>query len=386
MKIIFRSLFVSFLLCYACQNSTTEKDGLKTIYADITQWTKDRPVDSYADSVEFIPLETTDSSLIRAINQMIVKDERIYIVDQTQSAVLVFNNDGKFLFKLDKLGRGPDEYNGIQVVRVDEQYIYVLGMSELLLYDKYNGEFVRKHFIHPQDFFPIDLFVNSTSYYFLTAKGFPNQNIQATIAVFDKKDFQLQKCYMDPYYFMPRDYAPGKVFIESPYGILFHQKLNDTVYRLGEERLEPLFYINSGKYQLTQEAYEQLPMDENNQFRKVPYKAIFINNIAFFDKYLYFQCTQDFGENENLGVYFCYYSLENQQMTIFNNDDRNPQNKYHTDIFYFETCDDSGYCYSICYPFVITYARETKKETLIKELENIKAEDNPWVMKFRFKI
>ena len=37
MKIIFRSLFVSFLLCYACQNSTTEKNGLKTIYADITQ-------------------------------------------------------------------------------------------------------------------------------------------------------------------------------------------------------------------------------------------------------------------------------------------------------------------------------------------------------------
>lgn len=386
MKIIFRSLFVSFLLCYACQNSTTEKDGLKTIYADITQWTKDRPVDSYADSVEFIPLETTDSSLIRVINQMIVKDERIYIVDQTQSVVFVFNNDGKFLFKVDKLGRGPDEYNILQRVKVDEHNICVLGFGELLLYNKENGAFIRKYFIHPKDFSPIDLLVDSTSYYFLTAKGNPNQNIQATIVVFDKKDFQLQKCYMDPYYFTPRDYAPGKSFIQSPYGILFHQKLNDTVYRLSKEGLEPLFYINCGKHQLTQESYDQLPMDENNQFRKVPYKATFVGGITFFDKYLYFECTQDLGGNGDLGAYHCFYSLENQQMTIFNNDDRNPHNKYHTDIFNFDTSDSKGYCYSICYPFVITYARETKKETLIKELENVKAEDNPWVMKFRFKI
>lgn len=386
MKITFYySLFI-FLLCYACRHSTTEKEGLKTIYADLTQWTKDKPVDSYADSVEFIPLETNDSSLIRVINQLIVRDGRIYVLDLTQAAILVFNNNGKFLFKLDRLGRGPDEYNGMQTIDVDEQHICVLGNSELVLYDKNNGEFVRKYLINPQDFSPIDLFVDSTSYYFLTASGFPGQNIQATIAVYDKKSFQLTQCYMDPHYFKPREYASGKVFIDSPYGVLFHQKLNDTVYRLGEERLEPLFYINTGKHQLTQEAYEQLPMDENNQFRKVPYKATFVGGITFFDKYLYFRCTQDLGKNENLGMYFCYYSLNTQEMTVFNNDDRHPQNKYHTEFFYFDTCDEKGYCYSVCYPFVITYAREKKNGTLIKELEDIKAEDNPWLMKFRFKL
>lgn len=66
--------------------------------------------------------------------------------------------------------------------------------------------------------------------------------MQATVLVFDKEEFAFRKGYVDPFYFKERFHVTSTVFIPSPYGLLFHQVLNDTLYRLGEQGLEPLFF------------------------------------------------------------------------------------------------------------------------------------------------
>ena len=69
-----------------------------------------------AENVEYIPLQTTDSSLLGDVVLKIVNiDNRIYILNsvEDEDEILCFNTDGKFSYKINKTGRGPEEYLSI---------------------------------------------------------------------------------------------------------------------------------------------------------------------------------------------------------------------------------------------------------------------------------
>lgn len=102
-----------------------------------------RPVDHslaeyiiYADSlstelppmkrIRYIPLETTEASLIEEINKIIVRDSVFYIFDNMRKRVLLFDYEGKFISSIDKLGLGPGEYTYPSDMDVDKDgNIYV---------------------------------------------------------------------------------------------------------------------------------------------------------------------------------------------------------------------------------------------------------------------
>lgn len=69
-----------------------------------------------AENVEYMPLQTTDSSLLGDVVLKIVNiDNRIYILNsvEDEDEILCFNTDGKFSYKINKTGRGPEEYLSI---------------------------------------------------------------------------------------------------------------------------------------------------------------------------------------------------------------------------------------------------------------------------------
>ena len=82
--------------------------------------------------VEIIPLETTDESLITSIHQIIEYNNRFY-------------KSGKFLYKIDKTGDGPEEYNLISETIINQNKIYMLSpMGFIHVYD-IEGNFVDKY-------------------------------------------------------------------------------------------------------------------------------------------------------------------------------------------------------------------------------------------------
>lgn len=89
----------------------------------------------------FLPLETSDRSLLGSIDQLEVWKDRIYLLDTYKTnAVLVFSaTDGKFIHKIEGRGNGPGEFLSPHSFWIDRSdgSLYILDrmMSKLLRYD-----------------------------------------------------------------------------------------------------------------------------------------------------------------------------------------------------------------------------------------------------------
>jgi len=63
----------------------------------------------YFKHIELIPLETNDDVLIANLAKILYFQNRFYIVEQPQDIVLVFDEKGKFVYKVKKRGQGPGQ-------------------------------------------------------------------------------------------------------------------------------------------------------------------------------------------------------------------------------------------------------------------------------------
>jgi hypothetical protein len=94
-----------------------------------------KKLSEFAADIEYIPLQTKESSLMGSIIRKIVNiDKRIFI--QNRDGIMCFNVDGKFLFKLENRGRGPAEYTYLIDFDVssDNKSLTILSNSKLLVY------------------------------------------------------------------------------------------------------------------------------------------------------------------------------------------------------------------------------------------------------------
>lgn len=96
-----------FALIISCTHQTT---NIETIRSDA----KNKIALSHLFSnIRIIPLETNPSGLVGlSVRKIEYYQNKIFILNQLQSHrnILCFDNTGKFLFTIDKIGRGPGEY------------------------------------------------------------------------------------------------------------------------------------------------------------------------------------------------------------------------------------------------------------------------------------
>jgi hypothetical protein len=101
----------------------------------------------FGEKFSYVPLETTDESLIKlhSSSKMIVTDPYIFI-GEDHSPILCFERTtGKFLRTIGSLGQGPGEYQNPSEMEVDAEAkrIYIrVAPSHYLCYD-FDGEFLH---------------------------------------------------------------------------------------------------------------------------------------------------------------------------------------------------------------------------------------------------
>ncbi|MBE6229101.1 MAG: 6-bladed beta-propeller [Bacteroidales bacterium] len=100
----------------------------------------------YANSVEYIPLESTRESFLNSNSQFYCAGDYLYIFSRSLfnvKDVHVFNNKGKFIKKIGKYGRGPGEiamFCGLTIENdADPVEICVVGNDKIVIYDNYNN-------------------------------------------------------------------------------------------------------------------------------------------------------------------------------------------------------------------------------------------------------
>ena len=112
--------------------------------------------------IEYVPLETNDSILVRWNPNLISEQYIIYCNENGQ--IITFNRQGKVIHSFNHKGGGPEEYNYINNIVLDEkkEELYIEYAGKISIYS-INGKFKRR-FVLPKKILP-ECLTNYDEYY-----------------------------------------------------------------------------------------------------------------------------------------------------------------------------------------------------------------------------
>jgi hypothetical protein len=129
----------------------------KQLQTDITA-----KISTFADSISYIFLETSDDCLLPALSSLVYMDDQVIFV-RGGNHVYQFTSEGFFKNKIGKVGGGPEEYPQLLDVTIDDESKYIIILtanSTVFMYD-YQGNFVKKINL-PKDIRSIIYFRNNS--------------------------------------------------------------------------------------------------------------------------------------------------------------------------------------------------------------------------------
>lgn len=138
-----KSLGALLFILVACNPQKSNTDNRTIDIASVVGKGEIMDLSKIAKDITYVPLETTDSSLVGSIYSVFYENGHIYIRDNTKS-IKVFDSKGKYIKKINRYGRGPEEYTDIFDFSVIPKSgnITILSMSGTLNeYDMF-GNFV----------------------------------------------------------------------------------------------------------------------------------------------------------------------------------------------------------------------------------------------------
>jgi hypothetical protein len=117
-----------FLLAVSCKREISGSQGEHILLVDYSNKAKIK-LSEFVSDVSIIRLETTSNSIIGEISKIQFFNDRIYLLDMRSNAVYIFDISGKFIYELNKIGQGPEEYIALTDLQVNKNGIYVLDIS-----------------------------------------------------------------------------------------------------------------------------------------------------------------------------------------------------------------------------------------------------------------
>ena len=97
------------------------------------------------ESIEYVPLELTDESLVAEVLDLCISDEYIFVYSKRQDGILQFDRKGHFLRCMAKTGNGPGETGQIISITVDEENrLFCVSEYFSTSFYSFDGEFIKK--------------------------------------------------------------------------------------------------------------------------------------------------------------------------------------------------------------------------------------------------
>jgi hypothetical protein len=84
------------------------------------------------ESIEYIPLETTDDCLLRTVKSFILSDN--YILHDQGNKFFLFSRSGRFVAQIGNRGGGPGEFYNARSLHIDEK------SKQVILYESYRKQ------------------------------------------------------------------------------------------------------------------------------------------------------------------------------------------------------------------------------------------------------
>ncbi|MEB2774224.1 6-bladed beta-propeller [Algoriphagus sp. D3-2-R+10] len=117
-SIIFSSLFL-FNILTSCSKAT-KKDDTSILTTTPFENAEEFHLSDFVDEQKYILLSTDEEALFKRVDKLIAKNDQFYLFDHlSQSGVLVFDSEGRFVQKIGEFGEGPQQLKGISDFQVD---------------------------------------------------------------------------------------------------------------------------------------------------------------------------------------------------------------------------------------------------------------------------
>lgn len=104
------------------------------------------PLSDAVQTVDIVPLEVTDASILSDISDLQVTASDIWVKTYKDQAIFRFSRSGKFLNKVGKIGQGPEEYTRLWEFVVDDEkkeVTVISTISGVKVYD-YEGNYIGR--------------------------------------------------------------------------------------------------------------------------------------------------------------------------------------------------------------------------------------------------
>jgi hypothetical protein len=272
MKMRYPIVFV-FAFFWACKIGQQE-DFYQIQMIDLKNINIDQKYD-YSNIInveDIIKLETHEECIIGRITKILYKNERFFIFDRASQAIYVFNKNGSYEKKLSKQGYGPNEYQEIRDFDINERGdIRILTHSSINTYDNLTMNLMHKFdieiFEDKEIPFPPILFLDNDLYTFIFRGSFglmgsDYKDIYSIICVDNHK--KVIEKYFPVKFIYPFSH---QTFYKSTTRVLVTDTFsNDTIYQVLTNKIIPAFYVDFGKYKVTEKHMDETVQDRFSNF------------------------------------------------------------------------------------------------------------------------
>lgn len=283
-------LFLGFLGCTPSKRKTS-KEGIKISLA-----TNEAPDTAYSTSYTQVNLETKGApSFLKEVNRIYFDEEKFFILDKGLRKIVIFNSSGKYLSTIDRIGRGPTEYNQLSDFYLDtknKQIVVLCSRPYKVMFFNYNTEFIKENKID-------DLFLQMGSddkfYYFQKAEMINGDIGKYNLDVYSK-DLKFIRS-LSPIVGSDLNYIDivGNS-ITTGRNLFFSKRYDDNIYHLENGNVTIKYSINFEEATLPEDLQSQSTSDEF--FKRVDEKKYVygIKDVVESDQFVVFQTNQ--------GMYF----------------------------------------------------------------------------------
>lgn len=141
-------IIVVLIIAFSCKDNIEQREypALKTYnIGDITEQTMEGMFDQ-AINIDIVPLETNENCFISRCSDVKSVKDKIYIYDERQHTVFIFDRKGLFINKVSNRGRSKSEYLTLRSFDINDEsgeIVILDNMSYKLLVYSALGDFVK---------------------------------------------------------------------------------------------------------------------------------------------------------------------------------------------------------------------------------------------------
>ena len=244
-------IFLLLVLCLIISSCSTKKKQPEMSFSVISMENisfKSKLIFSeFVEHIEVIPLETTSESLIGEIKRIIHRNGRYYMLvtnGYSNARVLVFDDLGKFLLKIDKVGQGRGEYLDMaDFALTSNAEIKIAAYKKIVTYDSI-GNYVREK---PINNYAREIHLMSNDKYIMSHFDLQAHHNKA-LCLIDAKDDVLTEFFKLPSNEMGKleSFLRLNTFVSSGKNLYFNYPLCDTIFSIKGRDVLPAYYVDFG--------------------------------------------------------------------------------------------------------------------------------------------